>query len=200
MWYLLSDYFDKTYVIHLPVRETKLAGEMVYATPPSKGFTMSNMRRNPAAEFGVNLSHIKAIVRAMNDKAERPLFLEDDVEIVGSLPELPSYYDVLYLGGHPREPVKRAGNNLVRVGKFSFAESYSISRKALVPFFEFWCNRIGQPDAMYDFILGEFAAANIGYAVYPPITKQSGDSLVAGRRDDKRELVERGWKNNLSTK
>lgn len=164
---------------------------------------MNNMRRNPAAEFGVNLSHIKAVVHAIADGAERPLFLEDDVEFIGEpvLDGLPLDYDVLYLGGHPRSPVKRYSDHLVRVGTFSFAEAYSLSRKALVPFYDYWCDRIGQPQAMYDFILGEFASKNYGYAVYPAVTRQvTGISQVSGKVDEKAHLVERGWQNNLSTK
>lgn len=193
------EFFDRIYVIHLPVRETKLEGEQIHAKPPYHSFSMNNMRRNCKAEFGINLSHIKAVVHAISDGAERPLFLEDDVEFVGTLPELPPHYDILYLGGHPREPVKPCGPGLVRVGRFSFAEAYSISRKALVTFFDYWCDRIGQPEAMFDFILGEYAAKNVGYACFPLVTRQAtGKSLVSGKVDEKGVLVERGWRNNLS--
>ena len=193
--------FDRVYVIHLPVRETKLDGVKIHAKPPHGKFEMNNMRRNGRAEFGVNLSHIKAVVHAIQDGAERPLFLEDDVQFIGTCPEVPPDYDVFYLGGHPRAPVKPHSGGVVRVGTFSFAEAYSISRPALLRFFDYWCDRIGQPQAMYDFILGEFAAANKGYACYPCVTRQvTGVSQVSGKVDDKSVLVERGWRNNLSTK
>lgn len=191
--------FDRTYVINLPPRQTKLEGEKVYAKPPFAGFTVNNMRRNGRAEFGVNLSHIKAIVHAIQDGAERPLFLEDDIQLIGTCPELPPDYDVFYLGGHPRSPTKPYSAGIVRVGTFSFAESYSISRPALLRFFDFWCDRIGQPQAMFDFVLGEFAAANKGYACYPIVTRQvTGVSQVSGKQDDKTELLRKGWATNLA--
>jgi hypothetical protein len=189
--------FDRVYVINLPPRETTLEGTKVYAKPPHGGFTMNNMRRNARAEFGVNLSHIKAVVRAIHDGAERPLFLEEDVEFIGEIPSLPLDFDVLYLGGHPRSPTKPFSDGVVRVGTFSFAEAYSLSRKALLPFYDFWCDRIGQRQAMYDFILGEFAGSHIGYACHPVITRQRKVvSHVSGDIDEKGHLVAKGWQQN----
>jgi hypothetical protein len=138
--------FDRVYVIHLPHRERRAAieaelarmgleAEYVHAKPP-RGFTMSNMRRNPAAEFGCALSHVKAIVRAAAE-GQRPLIIEDDVRFVG-LPQLdlPADWEVLYLGGHPRSDVQRVSDTLVRVGTFSFAEAYVLRNP--LRFLEFW--------------------------------------------------------------
>ena len=119
-------FFDRVYCIHLPhekkrrelierqfdsvgIRDVQFIG----ATPPSKKFSMSNMRRNSRGEFGVNLSQIKAVVHAISDGAKRPLFFEDDVvflrdtsELLSkALTELPDDYGVFYMGGHPRGPV-----------------------------------------------------------------------------------------------
>jgi hypothetical protein len=203
--------FDRVYVVHLPNVARRLhieaqllaigyrAATYVHADPPPKEFSVPNMRRNPRAEFGVGLSHIAAIVQAIADGAERPLFVEDDVVFTGELPELPDY-DVLYLGGHPREPVKLSGR-LARVGKFSCAEAYSIRGRLLPDLHRYWCNRVTRPDAMFDFILGEFAAKHESYCVYPVITEQAQfKSYIKGEIDDKRALVERGWQNNLSTR
>jgi hypothetical protein len=189
--------FDRVYVINLPPRETTLEGTKVYAKPPYDGFKMNNMRRNARAEFGVNLSHIKAVVRAIHDGAERPLFLEDDVEFIGEIPSLPLDFDVLYLGGHPRSPTRPYSDGVVRVGTFSFAEAYSLSRKALLPFYEFWCDRIGQRQAMYDFILGEYAAKTTSYACHPVVTRQRDVvSHVSGEHDPKGHLIAKGWQQN----
>lgn len=183
--------------------------QYIHAKEPAGCLKMSNMRRNPQAELGVNLSHIKAVVKAIADGAERPLFVEDDIEFADyvqdclpvALSELPEDWDVLYMGGHPRSSVTRYKSMLVRVGTFSFAESYSISGRSLRKFFDFWCDRIGHPNAMYDFALGEFAAANNGFCTYPLMTEQPiSFSQVGGKVDDKTQLVERGWRNNLSTK
>jgi hypothetical protein len=71
-------------------------------------------------------------------------------------------------------------------------------KQAMTAFLQFWCDRAGQPNAMFDFILGDFATQANGYAVYPPITRQPpGWSHIGQKHDDKRDLIERGWKSNL---
>lgn len=206
--------FDKVYVIHLPNAERawhirkslSVAGiryaTFVHADAPPKDFTVPNMRRNPRAEFGAGLSHIAAVVRAIADRAERPLFLEDDVNFARPLNYgFTREWDVLYLGGHPREPAQMVEQGLVKVKTFSCAEAYSIRGSLLESFHRYWCNRITKPNAMYDFILGEFAAKHDSYALYPTVTEQAPFvSHIKGEIDDKRALVERGWQNNLSTK
>jgi hypothetical protein len=205
------DYFDKVYCIHLPNRERRQHIDRefervgikdvtyIHADPPPKDFTVPNMRRNPRAEFGAGLSHIAAIGQAMADHAWRPLFVEDDVVFSGDMPHLDRIFDVLYLGGHPREPARMAGERLAKVGKFSCAEAYSIRGRLLPKLLLHWCNRITRPDAMWDLILGEFAAKHDAYCIYPIVTEQAQFvSHIKGEIDDKRELVERGWRNNLS--
>jgi len=209
------DFFDKVYVIHLPNTErrehiTKQLDrfgvkdfEFIYAEQPRGKYP--NMRRRPAVEMGCNLSHIKAVVRAMHEGAERPLFLEDDVVFSAdakerapkALAELPPDWAVVYFGGHPRgSDVRLHGDNLVRVNLFSFAESYSIRGDLLIQFFDYWCDRIGRPDAMYDFILGEFAGENGGYCAFPTITEQAEFiSHISGKRDHRENLLLNGWMN-----
>ena len=212
------DFFDRVYVIHLPNPERfKLMqaelqrvgindAQFVHANRPRHLFEMSNMRREPAGEFGANLSHLKAILRAVSDGAEHPLFLEDDVVfnpdaemlLTTSLASLPADWDVLYLGGHPRQPVTRVAAGLVKVRRFSFAEAYSLNRKALLPFVEMWVDRIGAYDALFDFILGEFADGHQGYCVFPLVCWQEPNvSQISGKSEDKRGMVERGWVVNL---
>lgn len=209
--------FDRIYVVHLPDagRRARMQAQLdrfgvsatfVHAKQPPATFTMSNMRRNPRMEFGCSLSHIAAIVEAIADRAEQPLFLEDDVVFAADTRErietvwtpLPKW-DVLYLGGHPREKAERISEHLVKVGKFSCAEAYAVRGYKLPEFHQFWCDRVSQPNAMFDFILGEFAAANTAYCFYPCLTEQPpGMSHISGAIDDKRDLVRRGWANNLA--
>lgn len=211
-------YFDKIYVIHKPNEARKaamegqlarfgaVATEYVFAKPPANAFTMSNMRRAPIWEFAVNLSHIKAVGQAIFDGAERPLFLEDDVvfsddaeKVLGNaIDTLDKYiWEVLYLGGHPCEPVVKVSDNLVRIGRFSFAESYSVNGlSTLKRLQDFWYDNIGQDKAMYDFILSRFAMEK-GYCTFPVITNQApGYSHIAQRNDDKAPLVAKGWLTN----
>jgi hypothetical protein len=171
------------------------------------------MRRSARGEFGVNLSQIKAVVQAISDGAERPLFFEDDIEFIDprfctyAIQELPEDWGVLYFGGHPRGPVpaRRArleGREYVwKIERYSFADAYSINGKYLQKFFDYWCENITRSDAMYDFILGEFAGKNNGYAVYPTICEQyAGKSAVTGQHDDKSSIVARAWASHIGPK
>lgn len=211
----LNDFFDAFYCVSHPITGRKKAMEkhlaefgltanFLYSPAPDRSFTLSNMRRNPRREMAVSLSHVTAIIRALDDSMLHPLFLEDDVRIgehehlESAINDLPVGWSVLYLGGHPCEDVDRIGDHLVRVGRFSFAEAYAINGFALGPFLEYWCSRIGQPNAMFDRILGEFAANTHGYCVYPTVTSQLvGYSYVAEKDDDKTHCLESGWANHL---
>jgi len=202
----------RAYVVHLPnaERRAKIAAELaehgygdvvfVHAQEPFKGFTASNMRRNPRGEFGCALSHVKAIMQAVADNVDQALFVEDDIKF-RRYPhfEMPEDWQVFYFGGHPRSPVVKVSENVYRVGLFSCAEAYLLNRDSMREFLQFWCDRAGQPNAMFDFILGEFAAQGGGYALYPMLTHQPpGWSGIGQKHDDKRELIERGWKSNLA--
>jgi len=211
-------YFDKVYCIHLPNPERRVKIEQqfesvgitnvtyIYAEEPHLGFASSNMRRAPRGEFGANLSHIKAVIAAIADGARRPLFVEDDIEfkpnaqvqLKRALNDIQDPWDVLYLGGHPRGPYTVISENVVKVSTFSHAEAYSIQDWALQPFVDFWLDRIGQKDAMYDFILGEFASENDSFCTLPLLTHQPPGtwSHIAQKPDDKSRLTEKGWTNN----
>jgi GR25 family glycosyltransferase involved in LPS biosynthesis len=218
------NFFDKVYCIHLPnqrERKTRLQKQFdefgvtdvtfVSATPPPAKFKMSNMRRNSRGEMGVNLSQIKAVIQALDDGAETPLFLEDDIEfnpntkqiLASVFNELPSEWGVLYLGGHPRGPVparqaKQHSEHLWKIQRHSFADGYCIKRPYLRSFFEYWCENITQDSAMYDFILGEFAGKVGGYAIYPTLVEQyAGHSSVTGQHDDKSTIVPRAWASHI---
>ena len=211
-------FFDKVYCIHLPGHGRRKAIERqfasvgiedvqyIHADEPLQGFDINNMRRNPRGEFGASLSHIKAVVKAIDDGARQPLFVEDDIvfrpdaiELIRQVLSELSNYDVLYLGGHPRGPYYMHSEHVARLTTFSFAEAYSINGRQLRPFFDFWCNRIGRPQAMYDFILGEFGAQHKGYCTQPLLTQQPDGvySHIGGKRDYKSNCLERGWRENL---
>ena len=200
------------YVIHLPNPERAerirreliwrghLGATYVHAQEPVAGFTMSNMRRNPRGEFGCALSHLKAIMQAVADDVDQAMFLEDDI-VFDRIEDvaMPADWKVFYLGGHPREPVRLVSPGVYRVGRFSCAEAYMLNRGSMREFLQFWCDRAGQPNAMFDFILGEYAAQGGGYALYPTLTHQPpGYSQIGQKVDDKQELIERGWRNNLA--
>lgn len=208
--------FDEVYVISHPITGRRDAMQerlseqgcdwptFVHADRPTSDFKMSNMRRNPRGEFGCGMSHVKALARAAR-YGEQAIFLEDDVhfvegamEVLGeAIRELPGSWAVLYLGGHPCEDVERISEHLFKVGRFSFAEAYTVNQSHTLPLLEYWCDRIGQPHAMFDRILGEYARDNGGYCVNPVITYQPpGYSYVAEKDDDKIECLKSGWENH----
>ena len=209
------EYFSDAYCIHYPdpIRKEQALFEFgrvgleptyVHAQRPMVGFNMSNMRRAPKFEFACNLSHIKAVGKSLCD--ERPVFFEDDVVFSDSWQEdldsamsiIPDDWDVLYLGGHPREEVEHVDGSLFKVKTFSCAEAYAFNNGAQKRFHDFWCDEIGQLNAMYDFILGRFAAENNAYAVYPTITMQRKcHSHISKRVEDKSGLILRGWATNI---
>ena len=185
--------------------------QYVHANPPPKGFSISNMRRSPRGEFGVNLSQIKAVVQAISDGAQRPLFFEDDVIfhentlnlLTTSLRDLPDNWDILYMGGHPTGPIfnpqaTKFSETLAEVGKFSFADSYAFNEGRAKQFFDMWCNRITNKDAMYDFILGDFAKKKNAFCTYPLLCNQRPDiSQVDGKPDNKDSVIARAWTHHL---
>lgn len=209
------DIFDKSYCIHLPnpkrmkliqkqfqkvgIRDTRF----VHADPPDAGFKMSNFVRSPPGEFGCNLSQIKAIVHAIADAAQIPIFFEDDINfhkdavsiLESALNDIPDDWEVLYLGGHPRGPYHQVGNHLVKMSKMSFGDAYCLKRGSLLSFFDYWCNRISKKKAAYDMILGDFVESRKGYAVYPMICEQYvGVSQITNKVEDKTVYTNRGWK------
>lgn len=208
-------YFDGAYCVHYPNPDRReavekqfqmvgVAPEYIYARRPWHKFDVTNMRRNPPIEFACNMSHLKAVMASFDDK--RPVIFEDDVifspawekQLDDAFAVLPDDWDLLYFGGHPREKVHGIGNNVYRVKTFSCAEGYAFNNGAQRRFAQFWCDRIAKEKGMYDFILGDFAAENNAYAVYPTITRQAdGYSEIAGRNDEKGALIERGWISNL---
>lgn len=211
------EFFDKIYCVHLPEQKErkqlmdaefeKIGAtnrvQYVHATPPKyKQFTMNNMRRNPAGEFGCNLSQIKAVIHAALDGVSRPLFVEDDIQfepdaekvLSNAINELMDKWDILYLDGHPRRaPAKKYSKHLAKVTRFCFADAYCIPREKLEEYIDWWLNRISKKEAMYDFILGDFAEKSESYCVYPPICKQRSGYSIIGQKHDEKTYTTKSW-------
>lgn len=212
--------FNQVYCIHLqsstdrkPLIEQELnklpIGDVQYisAKQPPSNFSMNNMRRNPSAEFGCNLSHIKAINTAIINNNKSALFVEDDIVFVDKPMDkilsanIPNDYDLIYLDGHPRyDKATRINNAIVKVKRFCFASAYIMTRKTMLSFLNYWYDRITQPNAMFDFILGDFSATVNSYAFYPVICKQrTGYSIIGKKHDDKTNLYS-SWEKLLTNK
>lgn len=208
-------HFDKVYCIHLPesrdrlplitqeLKTVNLYGKTEFIAANVPHCTINNMRRNPKRELGANLSHIKAILKAIEDQSNYPLFIEDDItfhsnakqKIEAAFTELPPNWKCLHMNGHPRgrlNPATRYSDNLAHVGKFSFADSYCIPKPFLFEFVNFWLDNIGRPkDAMFDFLLSDWSDS---YCVYPPVVSQrDGWSYIGQKQDTKKNLLQKGW-------
>lgn len=210
------DFFDQIYCIHLPnyperkqliQKQFETIGvqdkvQYIHATPPKKDFNMNNMRRNPVGEFGVNLSQIKAVIHAALNKARQPLIVEDDIEfkpdaeqrLHESINELRDDWDILYLDGHPRRaPAKRYSKNLAKVTRFCFADAYCINGDSLVKYIDWWLDKISKKEAMYDFILGDFAEVSNSYCIHPPICEQRSGFSIIGNKYDEKTYTSKSW-------
>ncbi len=211
-------FFDRIYCIHLPHQTDRMEHirselkkinvnvdrdvTFVHASPPARDFSMSNFARNSVGEFGCNLSQITAVVRAIKDGAQRPLFIEDDIFFTDDatdrlddfLHKVPHDWDILYFGGHPRGDYTLLHPNVAKVSLFSFAEAYSISGEFLFHFFQHWADNISKPKAPFDFILGNYASKVSSYCIHPIITKQvAGVSGISGKYEDKTKLLTSRW-------
>jgi len=194
------DFFGKIYCINMPEdterkkqvsKEFEKANiinriEWISAAKPPKDFHIDLYRRNPAAEFGCSLSHITAIVNAINDKHDNILILEDDITFVNnfsniltnSLDELPNDWTGLYLGCTPVNK-KKISKTLIKINGWNTwgTYAYALNGKHLLKYFNHWAKSITHPVAgnLYspiDAILSSFMDSNSGgYATIPPIVK-----------------------------
>lgn len=218
------DFFDKIYCIHLPERKDRLVKmskefekinvtekvEYMSAEKPHKELQMSNLQRGPAGELGCSLSHIKAIINGLNNGCENILIVEDDTKFLKncnenlekSLQSLPVDWGVFYLTAIPRLWPTKVSDNLMKIERVDLASAYAISKKNLMPFFNFWLDNIGKPhpSAAYDIILSNFLSDN-SYCAYPVICAQQNDqSNITGRLENVERYSKWAWDKFLKPK
>lgn len=188
------DFFDEIYCVHLPEdidRQNQMKmifGQLgilnrvinISAPRPYYGYKSTNY--SFAGEFGVVRSQLKILVDALHRNPTRGVAIfEDDVcfldntnEILKTcLNQLPKDWDILYLGGTPKEMMTRVDTHICKVNKFISAMAYCINAKTLKEYIDFYIDRMGEPfpDACCDNILNDFIILKNknGYACTPPI-------------------------------
>lgn len=195
------DYFDKIYCINLPnyvARHTAAQQQFnrvdlsdrinfTWAEPPVEPLAIHGFR-HPKGQLGCTLSHLKVWIDAIAHGAKSIVVFEDDMQFVGddtnerlgvALAELPSDWDIFYLGGKPITPLGYVTDNVSRVGHFLTTHAYALSDRALKRICDSAIDNITRYPV--DVVLALFSMANIGYCVNPPLCIQSqGVSSIGG--------------------
>jgi len=211
------DFFDKIYCINLPRSKDRWSTvskvfervgildkvERIWADPPAQSFKMSNFNY-PAGEFGVCLSHGKALVKAMHDSAKNFLLFEDDIDFINggierlteAINEIPSNWDIFYLGGNPREPLHKISKNLSKTGFFYGGFSYAVNSKSFFEIYSQHLNYISKPfpTSTYDYSLALYAAEHNAYCIDPYVCKNiAGHSIIRNAHRDYDKVISELW-------
>jgi len=217
------DYFDKIYCINLPedyerkdvmnkaYEKLGIKDRIIWCSSPrpQQGYECSSYYF--PGEFGVVLSQLKAITHSLNFNIKNGIAIfEDDIYfddnsnqyLKEALDNVPDDWDILYLGGRPLDKLVHVRGNIYKVGKFTSAMSYCISKKALYKYTQFYIDRMGRahPDACCDNILNDFITVRgmNGYVVYPTLTSTiPGWSTLRQADRDYREIINESWKECL---
>jgi GR25 family glycosyltransferase involved in LPS biosynthesis len=214
------DYFDSIYCINLPEdverkKEISIQFDKLnilnkikwkYAQRPSNNWSANNYNFN--GEFGVNMSQLKALIDgATNNPKNGVIIFEDDVWFLDNTNEiltacvkqLPTDWDVLYLGGTPKEKMIKFSTNIMKVNKFISAMAYAVSAKAIAELCMYYTDRLAVPfpDACCDKILNDFIVEknHNAYACFPAIAWDvpGWSTLRQGPRNYS-GLIKQAWK------
>ena len=212
------DFFDKIYCINLPEsvdrknQVSKVFKDLgildkvkfdAFTPRPPNGIKLSNVSISCAGVYGVSLSNLKVIFDATNSICKNMLILEDDIKIRNdinyfnkmlslAIQELPSNWDILYLGGKPKREVIKYSNHLVKVRHMVGAYAYALNRRAFIPFINKFIGEIGKYP--HDGTIGSFASGNNGFCVYPPLIKtEAGFSVLRNAHRDYDIETDKSW-------
>jgi len=217
------DFFEKIYCVNLPRSSDRWKAvskvfqqvgiaervERIWANPPSQDFKMSTFEY-PPGEFGVCLSQAKALVHAIHAGVDNFLLLEDDIDFVPggierlsqAILELPSDWDMFYLGGNPREKLTKVSPNLSKTGFFYGGFAYAIRRKAMLEIYDQHLNFVTQkfPNSAYDFSLATYAKHHNAYCMDPYICKNvPGHSEIRNAHRNYDKVTDDLWKDFSSS-
>jgi GR25 family glycosyltransferase involved in LPS biosynthesis len=178
-----------------------------YANKPRDGYKSNNY--NYLGEFGCTLSHLKIYVDSLKFPGHI-LILEDDAtffnitesneRIDQVMSNLPKEWDIIYLGGAPRENLKRYDDNISIVGDFRQTVGYIINHQSKIKLANFIIDNLSNPYpwATADGLLIQFLKnENKGFCFYPPLVYQKeGHSPLRNEYRDYRKETDNFWKEN----
>jgi len=179
------------------------------AEKPFSGYKSTNYQF--AGELGCTLSHLKAIIRSMENFDQKNLLIvEDDAtfhnsldlkkEINNVINDLHVEWDIIYLGGSPTTKLKNYNDKLCIVtGEFKQTVGYILNAKSKIKLAEFITDSISKPfpNACADNILSNFRKEDRVMCFYPPLIYQKeGYSPLRNGYRDYRNKTDSHWKEN----
>lgn len=174
--------------------------EQIFATPPPVGIEVPNLAFS-RGNVGANLSHAKALFHAISSGADAALIFEDDFYVTpkcehllrSAIADLPSDWDILYLGGNPTGPMTRVTPNLLQSSTMMGAFSYAVSKKFMLPLLDRTFDFI--IDRPFDTILSSFGKTHKIYVVDEPACRtRPGVSGVRGAYRSYEGIITNNWK------
>lgn len=174
--------------------------EQIWATPPPAGIEVPNLQFS-RGNVGANLSHTKALIHALNSRADAALIFEDDFYVThdcekllrNAINDLPDDWDVLYLGGNPTSKMTKVTPHLLKTTTMMGAFSYAVSKKFILPLlnrtFDFIIDR------PFDTILSSCGSTHNTYTVYDPACRtRPGHSGVRGAYRSYETVITNNWR------
>lgn len=142
---LINEYFDKIFCINIARRTdrwqrvTEEAERFGITIERFEGYDLSKYKMG---NHGCTASHRHLMEYALYHDWKRILILEDDFNILhhdfhhrfeSMIKEVPSDWDLLYLGGHYADrPQKRISKHVIKFNRMKTTSSVGITRKAIV--------------------------------------------------------------------
>lgn len=173
--------------------------ERLHATPPPAGLEIPGLRFS-AGNVGANLSHAKALVHALVAGARAALVFEDDVyladggldSLAGAIAQLPTDWQVLYLGGNPKGPMTRVGPQLFRASAMFGAFAYAVSGRFVPRLLDLAID--GMVAGPFDALLGGLAAEGRSFCTSRPVCgTRPGRSVVRDEFRSYEAIIARNW-------
>ncbi len=141
------------------------------------------------SELGGTISHTRVIKKIKDEKFERVLILEDDVEFIKdfmekaeiAINELPKDWDILFFGGNHTGGYRMVSEHIGRVYKTFALHCYAVNGKAAADIYDNMIRFIGHvlgsnhqltPSIAADFFMAKLHPIMNVYSVFPNISWQ----------------------------
>jgi hypothetical protein len=140
-------------------------------------------------EFGGTVTHTRLIKKIKDEKLEKVLILEDDIEFCdtfekdfkSSIQELPNDWDLLFFGGNHTGGYDKISEKIGRVYRTLALHSYAVNQKAIDILYENMIRFVGNtlgcgkqltPSVAADFYMSRLQPMLNCYSIFPNLTWQ----------------------------